>query len=257
MHIQRLIDFGLTDKEARVYLTLLELGTASPHAVAKAGGLSRSTAYVVLASLQSKGLANSNPATSPITYRAAPPDVLAQKAAKATEQHLNLQLGVEAILPYLTSLHGHTNRGRSMQVRTGVRGLTESMDTALNSSDKFIRILTSGELIFKLIPVHAVAWSLRRLSAGIKIRGIYQDSARMRRTIERTRGLGESAMLKKEDYSFPVDMMIWDDKVGYLISDGADVTSVILESKGVSTITKFVFDMAFQQARAVGEYLET
>lgn len=47
---------GLSDKEARVYLTLLQLGGAPIRTLAKASGVNRGTTFVALKTLRSRGL---------------------------------------------------------------------------------------------------------------------------------------------------------------------------------------------------------
>ena len=54
--IQALKKLNLTEKEARVYLALLELGPATPYKIAKRSRLKRPTAYVIAEELVEKGL---------------------------------------------------------------------------------------------------------------------------------------------------------------------------------------------------------
>lgn len=54
--IRNLTEFGLSDKEARIYLALLELEIATAFDTAKHAGINRSSTYVVLESLKKKGL---------------------------------------------------------------------------------------------------------------------------------------------------------------------------------------------------------
>jgi len=51
-----LVKIGLNEKEAKVYLALLELGPATAYRIAPKAGIKRSIAYVVLENLQTKGL---------------------------------------------------------------------------------------------------------------------------------------------------------------------------------------------------------
>ncbi len=50
---------GLSDKEANVYLALLQLGSATPNVLARKAGVNRSTAYLTLSFLQKRGLVSS------------------------------------------------------------------------------------------------------------------------------------------------------------------------------------------------------
>ncbi|MBI4138657.1 hypothetical protein HY479_00710 [Candidatus Uhrbacteria bacterium] len=55
----KLVEFGLSDKEANVYLAMLELGPASVQDIAKKAGVNRATTYVMLESLKRHGLMSS------------------------------------------------------------------------------------------------------------------------------------------------------------------------------------------------------
>jgi len=51
-----LISLGLSEKEARIYIVLLELEVATAHEVAEKSGVNRSSAYVVLEKMKEKGI---------------------------------------------------------------------------------------------------------------------------------------------------------------------------------------------------------
>src|SRR3990172_67098 len=54
--IKQLQEMGLSEKEARVYLALLELGQAGVPEISKKSGVNRTTTYVILESLAKEGL---------------------------------------------------------------------------------------------------------------------------------------------------------------------------------------------------------
>jgi len=60
MLLKDLTSLGLSDKEAKTYLTLLELEVASVAEITKASGLNRSSTYVTLEMLKKRGLVNIN-----------------------------------------------------------------------------------------------------------------------------------------------------------------------------------------------------
>ena len=55
---QALKQFGLNDKEIKVYLALLNLGTSNVHKIAERADIIRTTTYDILKSLIEKGLAS-------------------------------------------------------------------------------------------------------------------------------------------------------------------------------------------------------
>lgn len=109
-------------------------------------------------------------------------------------------------------------------------------------------------------------WIMHRISHQIQARVIYVDNelAHLFNSPQFISSLGspnklylEAVYLPKKDYPFPIDAMIWDDKVGYLIVEGDQVTTIILEAKEIGLVMKNMFDMAFEQAKLNGTYEET
>jgi len=54
--IETLISFGLTEKEASIYLALYKLGEATAYQIAKESGVKRPTVYVLMEELRKRGL---------------------------------------------------------------------------------------------------------------------------------------------------------------------------------------------------------
>lgn len=71
--IQRL---GLTDKEAKLYLTSLRIGPASMQVLARKAGIDRGTSYHVAQTLREKGLFEEVDRSSRPRFRVSAPDKL-------------------------------------------------------------------------------------------------------------------------------------------------------------------------------------
>lgn len=73
---QFLRDIGLSDKEAEVYIALLQVDYASPLELSRKIDIKRATAYVVLKSLENKGLVKEVKINKKSRFEAAPPERL-------------------------------------------------------------------------------------------------------------------------------------------------------------------------------------
>lgn len=80
MSITKLQKFGLTDKEARVYVALFELGNSVVTDVAKRAGVNRSTAYVLIEALLHRGLISVSERRGVKIFSAVAPDKLTEIA---------------------------------------------------------------------------------------------------------------------------------------------------------------------------------
>lgn len=117
--IEPLKNIGLTEKEAKVYLALLQLGTATPYSIAKKSGLKRPTAYVIAEELVEKGLIVHIPGEDPKKYIARSPESFLE----AQEAKL---LKAKSILPELRSLQKKTTEKANALYFEGVDGLRQA-----------------------------------------------------------------------------------------------------------------------------------
>jgi sugar-specific transcriptional regulator TrmB len=77
MRLTKLVEkLGFTDKEARVYLALVELGEGPVSEVSSAAKVKHSTTYLVLESLEEQGLVRQNRLHKKLVYIAEPPNKL-------------------------------------------------------------------------------------------------------------------------------------------------------------------------------------
>jgi sugar-specific transcriptional regulator TrmB len=77
--IQTLLNLGLNEKEARTYITLLELGSSSAYKVSQKSGIKKPTTYVVLEELRKKGMVLKTPGKTKTLYKAQNPEELFEK----------------------------------------------------------------------------------------------------------------------------------------------------------------------------------
>jgi len=98
---------GLTEKEARIYLALLELGSGAVGEIAKKANIKRPTVYVVVEGLVKKGLVSEQPGGRGTVYIADDPAAF-EKSAK---QRLS---DFSEMLPFLRAKF---NRGKKPRIK--------------------------------------------------------------------------------------------------------------------------------------------
>lgn len=117
--IEPLKNLGLSEKEAQVYLALLQLGPATPYQVSKKSGLKRPTAYVIAEELCEKGLLIHVPGEEKRRYIARTPDAFIE------EREVKLQ-AVKKILPELRSFQKGTTEKASILYFDGAEGVRQA-----------------------------------------------------------------------------------------------------------------------------------
>jgi hypothetical protein len=123
--LQALRHIGLSEKEAKVYLALLQLGRATAYTVAVKSGLKRPTTYLILDDLVRLGFAFESPRSLKKTFEAKPPE---EVFALATERlHV-----AESALPSIQALV-RKREGRTQALYfEGLDGLAQALKYRLN-----------------------------------------------------------------------------------------------------------------------------
>ena len=96
--------YGLSEKEAKIYLTLLEMGKSAVSDIAKKAGINRSTTYVIIEALIEQGLVNTSEENKVKRYTATPPSNLIRTIEETIEKQNELLNEVNTVLPELETL---------------------------------------------------------------------------------------------------------------------------------------------------------
>jgi len=126
---QDLKSIGLEEKEARVYLAALELGSANIQELTKKSNIKRSTVYEMLKNLKELGLISETTKGKRKLFLAAEPEKL-KRSIKAKEQLLN------EMLPELKSLSNLGSVKPKITYYEGREGLREIWRDALKIKSK-------------------------------------------------------------------------------------------------------------------------
>ncbi|MFH0739698.1 MAG: helix-turn-helix domain-containing protein [bacterium] len=102
--------FGLNEKEIKVYLACLEIGTAFAGHIAKKTGLNRSTCYVILEQLIKKGLVSKSGNEKKFQFAAEKPERLLSLIKERQAQDAILEKDLNKFLPELQSSFSSKNK---------------------------------------------------------------------------------------------------------------------------------------------------
>src|SRR4051794_32987813 len=119
-----LLSFGLSEKESDVYLALLELGRSKVSEIARKAGMNRTTAYDILDSLTSKGLASISGKEPKQEYEGETPDNLIVLLEKRLEKTKDAIREAEEIIPALKSIQKVSDRPQ-VKFYEGLNGIKQ------------------------------------------------------------------------------------------------------------------------------------
>jgi len=131
MLLQKLIDVGLDEKEAKVYVALLELGEANIADISKKAQIKRSTVYDMLELLKEKGLLSQTRLKKrPIYY--------AENPAKMLEALESKRKSLKEAMPELTSIMNLLDKKPKMRYFEGIDAVKEIFEDTLRYPDSEI-----------------------------------------------------------------------------------------------------------------------
>lgn len=242
---QALISIGFTQKEANVYLALLNLGKNTVSRIARAAGINRTTAYDILDDLVNKGLANISGKEPKQEYVAEQPQkIVSFYQGQIQQKEANLKLA-ESLVPQLNSIHNVAGRPK-VRFYEGKTGLQEVYEDTLTSHEE-IRAYANVDDMHKALPNFFPRYYHRRTQKGISIKAILPANAAGIGRASHDKTENRESALVPEKYYFSPEINIYDDKV--MVASWRETLGIIIESKEIADAMKKIFDLSWSEAQ--------
>lgn len=123
--LKKLEKTGFTDKEALVYLALLELGGAFPSKLAEYTSLNRSTVYKILLNLSIKGIVNEIENRNKLFYQIEKPERFIKYSENRVKQAEEFLEKSKLIIPEINQLHNLLGEKPKITYYEGIEGIIE------------------------------------------------------------------------------------------------------------------------------------
>jgi sugar-specific transcriptional regulator TrmB len=239
-----LIEVGLEEKEAKIYIALLDLGTAKVQDIALKAGIKRPTAYVVLENLFAKNYITKTFHKSKVSYSPEKPDILL-RALKHKEELL------EQMLPLLQARMKSSKIRPRVKIYEGKGGVEQVYDemyqsksvclfgSIKNLSEEFVGRVDSLKKIIK--------------SADIHVRDLLTEDPKDLDFGLASIGKNYEARVIARELDLFVDGGIYDNKVA-ILSIKNDLFAVVIESKEVADTFQSLFDIVWKMSRPLESF---
>lgn len=243
---------GLAEKEAAVYIALLQLGQAPVQTIARKSGIVRPTAYVILDSLIQKGLCRKGLIGKKTVFIASPPedlDILIKKRERdAHEQRLRLH----HLLPELRALYSLSEERPSIRLFEGKEGLKNLQREFVEISNEPIIGIDSLDAMEDLFPRESKEFEddIRniRIKAKIKSRNIYVSSRGNHITAEDDKkALRESRFMSQEKLPISASFAIHGPLLS-IVSFRKKIIGVLVEHADIANSAKAIFEQLWTVA---------
>jgi sugar-specific transcriptional regulator TrmB len=210
--IKKLIEFGLTEKEGEVYITLLKNGDATADQLATSSKLNRSTTYVQIKQLTEYGLVSTFKRGKKTFYAAESPNNLVRILEQKKQDIIHQETEVAKLVPELLKLFGSTVDRPVVRVFEGKEGLVSMRNTILDSNTKKLLAAFSFDSMAKIFSEdEMMAFSHKRASKKIESQLMYKKIGDDIPSIPPQ----QIRRVKEEEYPFGADLYIYNDTVSF------------------------------------------
>lgn len=228
---------NLTDREADVYLALLELGQTSIERISKKSKIKRTTVYDVIESLKDKGLVASLKHKKRALYYAEDPRILGNQLEEKKTVLNN-------ILPQLLAMSSLIDKKPDIKFFEGIEGIKNVYRDTLEYPNQEILMWGSTDMFTHFD--EDFAWNYcvpKRIENKIWMRAIGQDCEVVRKIqAEDSKNLRQTRIQSFKDLPFDVEIDLYGKrKIG--IMSFKEQIGLIIESEKIYNTLKSIFEM--------------
>lgn len=244
---RRLLELGLSEKEAGVYLALLELGPSGVQTIAEKAGINRSTVYALFESLKNRGLASESEREGRTVFSAESPQRLIELVEREA-QHISSKREIlrEAMPDFLALFNAIENKPR-IRYFEGEAGIVSAREALMEN------LLDEEYLSFTAIDEGT------NIAARIDERGRQRMARRLRGrliiSIKPGIALPETdfknwqvRILPYEQAPFTGEVDIFGNKVGAFVFQ-SELIGLLVDSPNLVRIFRALFEAAWQTAK--------
>jgi len=227
---------GFSDKEAKIYLACLELGTGTVVELSRKSGITRGSTYDILEEMLEKGYVSRIHKDKHMIFNAIDPEILKKRYQDSLRDF-------ELALPELKGLFHKHSRPR-VRYFEGIDGIKRVYEDTLTSTTEILNYANSKS-IRTYWPAYDEEYVKQRVRKNIFLKGIAPDDdygQKVKRDDKKC--LRETRLLPSKDFHFTNEINIYDNKVA-ITSFGDELIGIIIESTEIAHTQRDIFKMAW------------
>lgn len=255
--LKKLASTGLNEKEALVYLAVLELGGAYPSKIAQYTGLNRSTTYHLLDRLAIRGLVNEIEKKNKIFYQIDKPKKIVDQAKSYRRQAEEQIENAQSILPDIEGLYGLSGSRPKVTYYKGIEGMLDLYNDHIDTETPYEMMAWANarELQKFLPPKFFDNYVKTKEKKKITTRGLIPDNKENREfTGVRYSGITkkywpEMRFFKPESFPLVGEITIYGtNKVSIANFERQTLIGTIIEDKAIHDAMAAIFELSWNSS---------
>ncbi|MFA6273604.1 MAG: helix-turn-helix domain-containing protein [Candidatus Paceibacterota bacterium] len=243
----QLTELGFSEKEAMVYLALLELGPSTTAEISRTAKINRTTGYDILESLVSNGLVNRIGKTKIQKFVAENPDKVIVFLENKIKQSQDKLKQAYDLIPELFSLYNEKEKPK-VKYYEGLEAIKEAFEDTLTAEKEIIGYAVGTDAFEAVGEKYLRDYFMRRVAKNIKVRVIAPDDPdTLKVTAKDREELRESLTVPRDKFYFTTETNIYNNKI--ITVSWKEKFAVVIESKEIADAQKKVFELAWLGAK--------
>jgi sugar-specific transcriptional regulator TrmB len=232
-------EYGLSDKEIKVYLALLPLGSINLQEIVKKVDLPRTTIYNTLNYLVTKGLVSFIVKGSVRFYEASNPEKLTEKINEKKKL-------IDSVLPDLKILKETVINSSSVEIFQGNKGIFTILSDALSVKQQtyYFGSYSLSREVLKHFPEHFGNTRIERKIPAKIVIDTYDEERFHNKIYKKITEMRFNNALK----DFPCMIFIYGSKVA-IYTLKKDIIGIIISNEQVAQSMKMIFDIYWKAGK--------
>ena len=230
---------GLEEKEANVYLALLELGEGNIQQLSRKSGVKRTTVYEIIEKLKEKSLISMITRKKRVYYLAESP----QKIRFDLDEKIKI---LDGIMPEIMSVANAVEKKPKIRFFEGISGIKEIYSDTLRYPDQEILAWETQE-VFLYFDQEYIDWYIpERAKRKIWIRAITPNTGKIKdfKNLDE-KFLRKTKLIDPEKFPFNVEINLYGkSKIG-IMAPGEKI-GLIIESQIIYKTMKSIFEFSWE-----------
>ena len=248
--LRSLEDYGLTDKQSKIYLASLELGQSAVTNIARRASVDRVNTYYLLGQLIEKGLISESRVGNKRVFLATDPRRMLNLARERVR-------GLQETLPELLALTNIWQKKPRIQIFEGKNGMAQILEDMLETMRK--KPVGEREILEYVSPDNALgvlpetrSFIRRRIKNRIRLRWIAPKTALAEKFAEEAKSpkcFRKMRLVPADKFLFLTEMNIYGDKIN-LIGEKGQQIGIIIEHAEMAQTQREIFELAWRGAES-------
>lgn len=242
-NIENLKQLGLSDKEARVYLSALEYGPTTLAQIAQKAGIKRTTIYEFLDDLLARGVLIMTVSGKRAYYTGLPPENLEKLIEKQKEV-------IQGLIPELSLLTKKNPASPKVRFYEGVDGMKHVYSDTLTGAEGEEALFYSNfkEAYETMTNSFWETYTKKRVEKRVLMKGITPDSEYVSKSDRANKKVfREVVVVPEEKLDISNEIIIYSNKVA--IISLRERVGIIVESQQIADTQRKIFNLLWESLR--------